>query len=287
MENLLGLLRIHIQRGVDLAVRDMTSSDPYIIVKMGKQKLKTSVVKRNVNPEWNEKLTLTVSDPNIPVKLFVYDKDTFTFDDKMGDAEFEIATFVKVLQMRLEGLPEGTIIARVQPTRQNCLAEESCIIWSNGKVVQNMVLRLRNVERGELELQLQWIHVPMESRAQGTGYIPDGSAVGWASEGATRGGGSVRLGSGASEASGVARQATVCGGCSGRGNDGDGIDGDGLGTRVVVVGWWRGDGRCALKAERVTVGDRGWVGVESGGIGDWWLWVGGPATVDAHGWLSG
>ncbi|KAL6219486.1 hypothetical protein ACLB2K_007245 [Fragaria x ananassa] len=161
MENLLGLLRIHIQRGVDLAVRDMTSSDPYIIVKMGKQKLKTRVVKRNVNPEWNDKLTLTVSDSNIPVKLFVYDKDTFTFDDKMGDAEFEIATFVKVLQMRLEGPPEGTIIARVQPTRQNCLAEESCIIWSNGKVVQNMVLRLRNVERGEVELQLQWIQVPM------------------------------------------------------------------------------------------------------------------------------
>ena len=125
------------------------------------QKLKTRVVKRNVNPEWDEKLTLTVSDPNIPVKIFVYDKDTFTFDDKMGDAEFEIATFVKVVQMRLEGLPEGTIIARVQPTRKNCLAEESCIVWSNGKVVQNMVLRLRNVERGEVELQLQWIPIPM------------------------------------------------------------------------------------------------------------------------------
>ncbi|KAL6217737.1 hypothetical protein ACLB2K_010954 [Fragaria x ananassa] len=117
--------------------------------------------KRSVNPEWDEKLTLTVSDPNIPVKLFVYDKDTFTFDDKMGDAEFEIATFVEVVQMLLEGLPEGTIIAKVQPTRQNCLAEESCIILSNGKLVQNMVLRLRNVERGEVELQLHWIHVPM------------------------------------------------------------------------------------------------------------------------------
>lgn len=37
MENVLGLLRIHIQRGVNLAVRDMRSSDPYVIVKMGKQ----------------------------------------------------------------------------------------------------------------------------------------------------------------------------------------------------------------------------------------------------------
>ncbi|KAL6202459.1 hypothetical protein ACLB2K_026167 [Fragaria x ananassa] len=58
-------------------------------------------------------------------------------------------------------------------------------------------------------------------------------AIDWALERATRGGGSIGSGSGASEAGGVTRQATVCGGCSGRGDDGDGIDGDGLGSRVV------------------------------------------------------
>ncbi|BFG25503.1 hypothetical protein CerSpe_117770 [Prunus speciosa] len=160
MENLMGLLRIHIQRGVNLAVRDMRSSDPYVVVKMGKQKLKTRVVKRNVNPEWDERLTLSVADANLPIMVCVYDKDTFSFDDKMGDAEFEIDSFIKALKMRLEGLADGTIIARVQPSRENCLAEESCIIWSKGKLVQNMVLRLRNVECGEVELQLQWIDVP-------------------------------------------------------------------------------------------------------------------------------
>ncbi|XP_021812026.1 protein C2-DOMAIN ABA-RELATED 4-like [Prunus avium] len=160
MENLMGLLRIHIQRGVNLAVRDMRSSDPYVVVKMGKQKLKTRVVKRNVNPEWDERLTLSVADAHLPVMVCVYDKDTFSFDDKMGDAEFEIGSFIQALKMRLEGLTDGTIIARVKPGRENCLAEESCIIWSNGKLVQNMVLRLRNVECGEVELQLQWIDVP-------------------------------------------------------------------------------------------------------------------------------
>ncbi|CAB4273780.1 unnamed protein product [Prunus armeniaca] len=130
MENLMGLLRIHIQRGVNLAVRDMRSSDPYVVVKMGKQKLKTRVVKRNVNPEWDERLTLSVADANLPI------------------------------MMRLEGLTDGTIIDRVKPNRENCLAEESCIMWSNGELVQNIVLRLRNVECGEVELQLQWIDVP-------------------------------------------------------------------------------------------------------------------------------
>ncbi|XP_009370094.2 protein C2-DOMAIN ABA-RELATED 4 isoform X1 [Pyrus x bretschneideri] len=161
MENVMGLLRIHIQKGVNLAVRDMRSSDPYVVVNMGKQqKLKTRVVKKNVNPEWNEKVTLSVADAIFPIRLSVYDKDTFSFDDKMGDAEFEIGTFIKVLRMGLEGLPDGTIITKVQPSRKNCLAEESYIVWSKGKVVQNMVLRLRNVECGEVELQLQWINVP-------------------------------------------------------------------------------------------------------------------------------
>ncbi|XP_022771934.1 protein C2-DOMAIN ABA-RELATED 4-like [Durio zibethinus] len=160
MENLMGLLRIHVQRGVNLAVRDVVSSDPYIIVRMGRQKLKTRVIKKNLNPEWNEDLTLTVADPNLPVKLEVYDRDRFSFDDKMGDAEFDIRPFIEAVKMPLEGLPSGTIIRKIQPSRQNCLSDESCIIWSNGRVVQDMFLRLRNVECGEIELQLQWIDIP-------------------------------------------------------------------------------------------------------------------------------
>ncbi|XP_059624612.1 protein C2-DOMAIN ABA-RELATED 4-like isoform X1 [Cornus florida] len=174
MEHLLGLLRIHIHRGVNLAVRDMNSSDPYVVVRLGKQllfdlscylknlmqKLKTRVVKKNLNPEWNEDLTLSVADSNLPIKLTVYDKDTFTLDDKMGDAEFDIRPFLEAMKMQLGNLPSGTIITRVKPSRDNCLAEESCIMWTDGKVVQDMVLRLRNVECGEVEIQLQWIDVP-------------------------------------------------------------------------------------------------------------------------------
>lgn len=37
MDSLLGLLRIRVKRGVNLAVRDLNSSDPYVVVKMGKQ----------------------------------------------------------------------------------------------------------------------------------------------------------------------------------------------------------------------------------------------------------
>lgn len=37
MEHLLGLLKVNVQKGVNLAVRDVRSSDPYVIVKMGSQ----------------------------------------------------------------------------------------------------------------------------------------------------------------------------------------------------------------------------------------------------------
>ncbi|CAI9113680.1 OLC1v1014328C2 [Oldenlandia corymbosa var. corymbosa] len=160
MDHLLGLLRIRVKRGVNLAVRDVRTSDPYVVVKMGKQKLKTRVINKDVNPEWNEDLTLSVSDPSHPIKLTVYDHDMFSMDDKMGDAEFDMKAFVEALKMKLDGLPNGTIITRVPPLRTNCLSEESCVMWKDGKIIQDMCLRLRNVECGEVEIQLQWIDLP-------------------------------------------------------------------------------------------------------------------------------
>ncbi|KAJ0234497.1 Protein C2-DOMAIN ABA-RELATED 1 [Hirschfeldia incana] len=163
MENLLGLLRIHVKRGVNLAIRDIASSDPYIVFNFGNKKLKTHVVKQSVNPEWNDDLTLSVTDPNLPVKLTVYDKDILSADDKMGEAEFSIAPYLEAIKFRHKikgGLPNGTIIMKIQPNRQNCLSEESHIVWNQGKLLQNMFIRLQNVECGEVELQLEWIDVP-------------------------------------------------------------------------------------------------------------------------------
>lgn len=160
MDNLLGLLRIRVKRGINLAVRDINSSDPYVVVKMGKQKLKTRVIRKDVNPEWNEDLTLSVQEPNIPIKLTVYDHDTFSMDDKMGEAEFSIKEYLEALRMKLEPIPSGTVITRVLPSRSNCLAEESRVSWRDGRVIQEMCLRLKNVECGEVELELHWIDLP-------------------------------------------------------------------------------------------------------------------------------
>jgi hypothetical protein len=104
------------------------------------QKLRTSVMKKTVNPVWNEDLTLAVMDASVPIKLVsivhlfdhltlmidnlgfwtlctawwssrscliseikkkqeVFGKDTFSKDDRMGDAEFDIEALVQIIQM--------------------------------------------------------------------------------------------------------------------------------------------------------------------------------------------
>ncbi|KAK8966855.1 putative ADP-ribosylation factor GTPase-activating protein AGD11 [Platanthera guangdongensis] len=175
MDGLLGLLRVRVLRGVDLAVRDLKSSDPYVVLQMGKQKLRTRVIKKSLNPEWNEELTLSVEDPTLPIKLKVYDRDRFSFDDPMGDAEFDIHPFFLAVKMMnnsppppppssstSSGLVAGSVIIKqLLPNRRNCLAEESSIrADEHGTILQDMFLRLRNVECGEIQLQLQWIHLP-------------------------------------------------------------------------------------------------------------------------------
>ncbi|KAL6573790.1 Protein C2-DOMAIN ABA-RELATED 7 [Orobanche hederae] len=156
----LGLLRIRVRRGINLAVRDTVSSDPYCVLSCGTQKVKTRVVRGNCNPIWNEELTIYIKDLNIPITLSVYDKDTFTGDDSMGKAKIDIKPLIECLKMGLQGLPDGTKVDRVQPDRENCLADESCVVWNKGIMTQDMILRLKDVECGEVEVQIEWIDLP-------------------------------------------------------------------------------------------------------------------------------
>ncbi|XP_028067861.1 protein C2-DOMAIN ABA-RELATED 7-like [Camellia sinensis] len=158
MEDMIGLLRIRVGRGINLVVRDSVSSDPFLVITKGEQKVKTSVIKNNCNPEWNEELTLSIKDPNVPIILSVHDKDTFTNDDKMGEAEIDIQPYIECMKMGFQNLPNGTKVGEgVQPNSKNCLAEESCFVWNNGKICQDMRLKLRNVECGEVEVQIECI----------------------------------------------------------------------------------------------------------------------------------
>ncbi|KAL8056689.1 hypothetical protein ABFX02_04G135600 [Erythranthe guttata] len=154
------LLRISVQRGINLAARNHPKRNPYAVVRMSKQILKTRVVRETVNPEWHEDLTVAVLDPSQPVSVRVYDRDMFSVDEKIGDAEFDIRPFVQALKMHPNALPNGTITTRILPSSSNCLSEESFIFWKDGNLMQDMCLGLRNIESGQVKLQLRWIDIP-------------------------------------------------------------------------------------------------------------------------------
>lgn len=162
MEGVIGILKLRVKRGINLAVRDTKSSDPYLLASLDGQKTKTRVVKGNCDPEWNDELTLTLRDPKAPINIAVYDKDKFSNDDNMGVAEIDVKPYIKCLQrcLELKNLPSGTKLDRVQPQKSNNLADESFIVWENGKIVQDMVLRLREVECGEVLIQIELIPLP-------------------------------------------------------------------------------------------------------------------------------
>ncbi|PWA95350.1 calcium-dependent lipid-binding (CaLB domain) family protein [Artemisia annua] len=162
MEGVLGLLKLRVKRGINLAVRDTKTSDPYLVACLDSQKTKTKVIKGNCNPMWNDELTLTMKDPKAPIHIAVYDKDKFSNDDSMGMAEIDVKPYIECLRMGLNynNLPNGTKLERVHPKKNNYLADQSCIVWENGKIVQDMVLRLRDVECGEVVIQIELVPLP-------------------------------------------------------------------------------------------------------------------------------
>ncbi|KAI3819725.1 hypothetical protein L1987_13573 [Smallanthus sonchifolius] len=72
MVGAIGHLKITILKGANLDVRDMLSSDPYV-VSLGEQRAQTAIQKRNLNPFWNEELLFSVPEDYGPVKLITVD----------------------------------------------------------------------------------------------------------------------------------------------------------------------------------------------------------------------
>ncbi|XP_024361232.1 probable ADP-ribosylation factor GTPase-activating protein AGD13 [Physcomitrium patens] len=163
-EESLGMLKVTIIRGRSLVVRDLLSSDPYVSVSYGTQTFKTGVVNRNLNPVWKEEFYFSVGNPPQPVKLEVFDHDVFSADDSMGTAEVDLNPLILAAQMH-QGMFEAfgsEKIGRWLATSDNSLIEDSNIEVIDGVIKQDIIFKLKNVERGELELSLEWvpIHAP-------------------------------------------------------------------------------------------------------------------------------
>ncbi|XP_006657731.1 GTPase activating protein 1-like [Oryza brachyantha] len=160
-EEVIGKLNVRVMRASNLVIADplTKTSDPYVVLSYGSQKVKTSVQKKNMNPVWNEVLQLSVTNPTKPVKLEVFDEDKFTRDDSMGVAEFNVTDIYDAAKLDLNHVTDRAMIKTIYPVGVNYLGAESHVSWRDGKVVQDIILELAKVESGVIVLQLEWVHV--------------------------------------------------------------------------------------------------------------------------------
>ncbi|URE15358.1 ADP-ribosylation factor GTPase-activating protein [Musa troglodytarum] len=123
-----------------------------------KVKAQTTVKPSDLNPIWNEELTLSVPQIYGALKLQVYDQDVFSADDIMGEAEVDLQPMIT--SAMAFGDPEllGNMqIGKWLKTSDNALISDSIVNIVDGKVKQEVSLQLQNVESGEIELELEWI----------------------------------------------------------------------------------------------------------------------------------
>lgn len=158
MVEFIGCLKVKVIKGTNLAVRDMLSSDPYVVLILGNQKVQTNVVKSNLNPVWNEELMLSVPQDFGPLKLQVYDYDTFSADDIMGEAEIDIQPMITSANAFGDvGAYPNMQIGKWYKSADNALIEDSTVNIVDGKVKQEVRLKLQNVESGEMDVELEWV----------------------------------------------------------------------------------------------------------------------------------
>ncbi|XP_042006812.1 probable ADP-ribosylation factor GTPase-activating protein AGD13 [Salvia splendens] len=158
MVEFIGVLKVKVLNGTDLAVRDVLSSDPYVVLKLGKQRVQTAVVESNLNPVWNEELMLSVPQNYGPIKLEVYDYDTFSTDDVMGEVEIDIQPMITAATAFVDAEKfENMQIGKWLKSHDNGLLEDSTVNIVDGKVKQSVSLKLQKVECGEIHLEMEWM----------------------------------------------------------------------------------------------------------------------------------
>ncbi|RWV92917.1 hypothetical protein BHE74_00042030 [Ensete ventricosum] len=191
-EEAAGLLKVIIVQGKNLVIRDFTSSDPYVVVKVGNQasldnlktdcemaSAKTKVINSCLNPVWNEEMIFTLKEPLgilnlvfdcVSSKLFsqeVFDRDRFKSDDKMGHAFLDLQPLLSASKLKraLQLTSGETKLRKVAPDCDNCLLASSCITYIDGEIVMDACLRLCDVESGELYVTIKWIDRPSTAAA--------------------------------------------------------------------------------------------------------------------------
>ncbi|GKV18839.1 hypothetical protein SLEP1_g29167 [Rubroshorea leprosula] len=79
-------------------------SDPYVRLQLGKQKFKTKVEKKTLNPSWGEEFSFKVDDMNDELVICILDEDKYFSDDFVGQVKIPVS---KVFEAENKSLPSA------------------------------------------------------------------------------------------------------------------------------------------------------------------------------------
>mmetsp|Transcript_23432 Transcript_23432/g.58629 ORF Transcript_23432/g.58629 Transcript_23432/m.58629 type:complete len:479 (-) Transcript_23432:185-1621(-) len=89
------LLSIKVVEARNLAAKDFSGySDPYCILNVCGHSFKTAVVKKNLNPTWNQTFKVDAASGHGSLEIELWDEDIFTPDDFLGQVEISIREIV-------------------------------------------------------------------------------------------------------------------------------------------------------------------------------------------------
>jgi len=113
-----GEIKVTVNTGKDLPAMDKSgTSDPYVIIDVGKKSSKTKHISKNLNPSWNESFVFPVKDPiHEKVLLKVYDHNVFGSAENMGEITVPVVNILKA--------PGGCVMEKEFPlenSRSGCL----------------------------------------------------------------------------------------------------------------------------------------------------------------------
>ncbi|GLJ46671.1 hypothetical protein SUGI_0983640 [Cryptomeria japonica] len=161
MENYIGLLKVRVNEGFNLVKKDLISSDPYVLIKLGQQRVKTKTIKRSLDPVWNDELTIGVPSKTPRLEVEVMDEDTFTSDEPLGNIKVDIVPLMNyATKYQFQKLENGKKeVGKLTTSQTNGFVKDSCIFMENGQIKQELHLKLDNAPSGEVTIDLIWIYV--------------------------------------------------------------------------------------------------------------------------------
>lgn len=88
----------------------------------------------------------------------VFDHDVISANDLMGEAEIDLQPMItSAMAFGDAEMLENMQIGKWLKSDDNALIDDSAVLIVDGKVKQEVSLKLQNVESGEVFLELEWI----------------------------------------------------------------------------------------------------------------------------------